>query len=51
MLLSKGDYDIVFKFEPVSYKSGSVISFWSSILLLLLVAALFVRKYLLPAKN
>ncbi len=51
MLLSKGDYDIVFKFEPDSYKTGSVISFWSSILLLLLVAALFLKKYFLPAKN
>ena len=51
MLLPKGNYDIVFKFEPVSFRVGSVISFWSSILLLLLIAGLFAKKYFLPAKN
>lgn len=51
MLLPKGNYDIVFKFEPVSFRVGSVISFWSSILLLLLIAGLFTKKYFLTAKN
>ena len=51
MLLTKGNYDIVFKFEPVSFLVGSVISFWSSILLLLFITALFVKTYFLPAKN
>ena len=51
MLLPKGNSDIVFKFEPKSFLIGQRISIWSSILLLLLVAGLFVKKYLIPEKK
>jgi hypothetical protein len=51
MLLTKGNYDIVFKFEPVSFLTGHKISLWSSLLLLLLIAALFVEKFLLPRRK
>ena len=51
MLLPKGNSDIVFKFEPKSFFIGQQISFWSSILLLLLVAGLFIKKYLVPEKK
>jgi len=46
MLLPSGNYDIVFKFEPNSFLTGQKISFWSSILLLLLIAGLLTRKFL-----
>jgi len=51
MLLPKGNYDIVFKFEPTSFLTGQKISFWSSLLLLLLIAGLLTKKYLLPEKK
>jgi hypothetical protein len=51
MLLQKGNYDIVFKFEPTSFLAGQRISFWSSLILLLLIAVLLTKKYLLPEKK
>lgn len=51
MLLPKGNYDIVFKFEPTSFLTGQKISFWSSLLLLLLIAGLLTKKFLLPEKK
>ena len=51
MVLPKGNYDIVFKFEPRSFLTGQKISFWSSILLLLIIAALITKKYILPEKK
>jgi len=51
MLLPKGDYDIVFKFEPTSFLTGQKISFWSSLILLLLIAGLIAKKILLPEKK
>lgn len=48
MLVPKGNYDIVFKFEPTSFLSGQNISFWSSLILLLLIAGLIAKKFLLP---
>lgn len=51
MVLPKGNYDIVFKFEPKSFLTGQIISFWSSLILLLLIAALLAKKFLLPEKK
>jgi len=51
MLLPKGDYDIEFKFEPASFLTGQKISFWSSLILLLLIAGLIAKKFLLPEKK
>jgi hypothetical protein len=51
MFLPKGNYDIVFKFEPKSFLIGQRVSVWASILLLLLVAGLFTKKYILTEKN
>ena len=51
MLLKKGNYDIVFKFEPNSFLVGQKISVWSSILLLLLLAGLFIKKFFLNGKR
>ncbi len=51
MLLPNGNYDIIFKFEPASFLVGQRISYWLSILLLLLVAGLFTKKYILPEKK
>jgi len=50
MLLKKGNSDIVFKFEPNSFIVGQKISVWTSILLLLLVAGLFIKKFFLNEK-
>ena len=47
MLLPRGTYDIVFKFEPYSFMVGQRVSVWTSILLLLIVAGLFTKKYIL----
>ncbi|NEW80899.1 MAG: YfhO family protein [Mariniphaga sp.] len=51
MLLPKGNYDIVFRFEPTSFLTGQKISFWSSLILLLLIAGLIAKKFLLPEKK
>ena len=51
MVLPKGNYDIVFRFEPVSFLTGQIISLWSSIILLLIIAGLITKKYFLAAKN
>jgi len=51
MLLQKGNYDIVFKFEPTSFLTGQKISFWSSLLLILLIAGLLTKKFFFPSKN
>jgi hypothetical protein len=51
MLLSKGSYDITFKFEPTSFLTGQKISFWSSLILLLLIAGLIAKKFLLTEKK
>ena len=48
MLLPGGNYDIVFKFEPTSFLTGTKISYWSSILLILLMMALFCKNVFLP---
>ena len=50
MLLPKGNFDIVFKFEPESYLIGQKISIWSSVILLLLIASLLYRKFFYKAK-
>ncbi len=44
MVLPKGNYDIVFKFEPTSFFKGHLISVWSSLLLLLFIAGLGIKK-------
>jgi len=51
MLLPKGSYDITFKFEPTSFLIGQKITFWSSLILLLLIAGLIAKKFLLPEKK
>ena len=51
MILPKGNYDIVFKFEPASFLIGQQISIWSSLLLLLLIAGLLYRKFFYQAKS
>ncbi|HEY3388509.1 MAG TPA: YfhO family protein, partial [Prolixibacteraceae bacterium] len=51
MLLPKGNYDIVFKFEPTSFLTGQKISFWSSLILLFLIVGLIAKKFLLPEKK
>jgi uncharacterized membrane protein YfhO len=51
MLLPEGNYDIVFKFEPTSFLTGQSISFWSSVILLLLIIALITKKYFLGEKR
>jgi len=50
MVLPKGNYDIVFRFEPKSFLTGQTVSFWSSLILLLLIAALITRKFLTDNK-
>jgi uncharacterized membrane protein YfhO len=37
MVLKEGNYDVTFKFEPISYRLGYQISMVSSILLLLMI--------------
>ncbi|MCX6236553.1 MAG: YfhO family protein [Bacteroidia bacterium] len=51
MLLQKGNYDIVFRFEPTSFLTGQKISFCSSLILLLLIAGLLTKKFFLPEKK
>jgi hypothetical protein len=51
LLLPKGNYDIVFKFEPKSFLTGQKISFLSSLVLLLLIGGLFTKKFLLREKR
>ncbi len=51
MFLPKGNYDIIFKFEPKSFLTGQKISFWSSVILLLLIAALLVKRMLMDEKK
>ncbi len=46
MVLPKGNYDIEFRFEPASFMIGQKISFWSSVLLLLLIAGLLIKGFL-----
>jgi len=50
MVLQGGNYDIVFRFEPRSFLTGQKISFWSSLILVLLIAGLLAKKFLLPQK-
>lgn len=45
MVLQKGNYDIVFKFEPKSFIIGQKVSVWSSLVLLLLIATLLFKKF------
>jgi hypothetical protein len=49
LVLQEGNYDIIFKFEPVSYHRGKQISMASSILLFLLIA--FVLYKNIPLKK
>jgi len=51
MFLKKGNYDIVFKFEPNSFIIGQRISVWSSIVLLLLIAGLVIRWFFLKEEK
>ena len=51
MFLKTGNCDIVFKFEPNSFIVGQKISVWSSILLLLLIAGLVLRKFFLKEEK
>jgi len=52
MLLPKGNYDIVFKFEPKSYLIGQKITLWSSLLLLLLIAGVLMKTFsIIPGKG
>jgi len=51
MVLPKGNYDIEFRFEPKSFLTGQIISFWSSLILLLLIAGILTKKFLLPEKK
>lgn len=51
MVLPKGNYDITFKFEPKSFLIGQKISYWSSLILLLLIASIFVKKYFIREKK
>ncbi len=44
MVLPEGNYDITFKFEPVSYSSGKKISMVSSILLLLCIGLVLYKN-------
>jgi len=51
MVLPKGNYDIVFRFEPTSFLTGQKISVWSSIILLLLIAGLLIQRFILREKK
>jgi hypothetical protein len=51
MVLPKGNYDIVFKFEPKSFLTGQKVSFWSSLFLILLIAALITRNLMADRKQ
>ena len=51
MLLPKGNYDIVFRFEPKSFLAGQKIAFWSSIILLLLIAGILTKTFLIRKKR
>lgn len=51
MLLPKGNYDIVFRFEPKSFLTGQKISYLCSLILLLLIAGLLTKKILLHEKR
>lgn len=51
MVLQKGNYDIVFRFEPTSFLTGQKISVWSSIILLLLIAGLLTKRFILREKK
>jgi hypothetical protein len=51
MVLPKGNYDIVFRFEPTSFLTGQKISVWSSIILLLLIAGLLTKRFLIHEKK
>ncbi len=51
ILLPRGNYDLVFRFEPTSFLIGQKISFWSSLILLLLIAGLITKKYLIGEKK
>jgi len=46
MVLPAGDYDIKFKFQPVSYRMGNTISMASSAILLLLLLGLGVKEFM-----
>ena len=50
LVLPKGNYDILFKFEPTSYLVGQKISVWSSVLLLLLIIGSIYRKFFYKVK-
>ena len=51
MLLKKGNYDIIFKFEPNSFIIGQKISVWSSIVLLLLIAGLVIKRFFMKKEK
>jgi len=45
MVLPAGDYDIRFKFQPVSYRMGNNISLASSAILLLLLLGMGLMEF------
>jgi hypothetical protein len=51
MVLPVGDYDIQFKFQPVSYRMGNTISMASSAILLLLLLGLGVKEFMRRKKE
>ncbi|MFW6225114.1 MAG: YfhO family protein, partial [Bacteroidota bacterium] len=51
MVIPKGKHEIVFKFRPDSYYVGKTVSFASSLILILLVAGIFIREFVLKTKQ
>ncbi len=51
MMLPKGNYEVVFKFEPSSFVIGQRVSFWSSLILVLIVLGLLGRSFLSPKQT
>jgi uncharacterized membrane protein YfhO len=45
LYIPAGTHQIIFRFHPHTYFLGQQISFWASLLLLLLVAAALIREW------
>ncbi|MDO9633759.1 MAG: YfhO family protein [Paludibacter sp.] len=51
MHLKSGNYQIEFKFEPLSYSIGNIIALSSSFLLILCIVFFFIRRYQINKKS
>ncbi len=47
MVIPEGDHELVFRFEPESYKTGNTVSLAGSVIMILMIAAsvyYFIRR-------